>query len=146
MKQRIYFFIISFTLLSSCKTTKSVSKIKETNKIDSVFIYREKEIVKRFTDTLTIKEPCDTITGKLKPFKRIISVPQGDILLEGVNNIFTANIDLNGYEKTVEKKYQLMYEQRLSEIKESKVKYKNPFIHWLIHLICALFIILLLRN
>ena len=137
MKQKIFFFIIILSLLSSCCAKKSVIETKEVIKIDSVLV--TKEVVKRFTDTLTVQSPCDSVTGKLKPFKRSIIIPQGNITIEGINNEINANIDLKGYKNTIEKKYKNIYEKKMSEI----VKSKTPFYHWVIHFL-SFFIILLL--
>lgn len=138
MKQKLFFIIIILSLLSSCCAKKSVIETKEVVKIDSVFV--TKEVVKRFKDTLKIESPCDSL-GQLKPFKRSIIVPQGNITIEGINNEINGNIDLKGYENTIERKYKNIYEKKMSEI----VKSKTPFYHWIIHILCVLIIFLLLR-
>ena len=139
MKQKIFFFTIIISLFSMCCTKKSVIETKEVIKVDSVLV--TKEVVKRFTDTLTVESPCDSVTGKLKPFKRSIIIPQGNITIEGINNEINANIDLKGYENTIEKKYKNIYEKKMSEI----VKSNTPFYHWIIHVLCLLIIFLLFR-
>ena len=139
MKQKIFFFIIILSLFSMCCAKKSIIETKEVIKIDSVLV--TKEIVKRFTDTLTVKSLCDSVTGKLKPFKRSIIIPQGNITIEGINNEIKHSLDLKGYENTIEKKYKNIYEKNLSEI----VKLKTPFYHWIIHFLCVLIIFLLFR-
>ena len=138
MKQKIFFFTIIFSILYGCCAKKSVIETKEVVKIDSVLV--TKEIVKRFTDTLTIESPCDSL-GKLKPFKRSIIVPQGSITIEGINNEIKHSLDLKGYENTIEKMYKNIYEKKMSEI----VKSKTPFYHWIIHVLCVLIIFLLFR-
>ena len=138
MKQKIFFFIIILSLFSMCCVKKSVIETKEVIKIDSILV--TKEIVKSFTDTLTVESPCDSL-GKLKPFKRSIIVPQGSITIEGINNEIKHSLDLKCYENTIEKKYKNIYEKNLSEI----VKLKTPFYHWIIHFLCVLIIFLLFR-
>ena len=84
---------------------KVVTEYKEVVKRDSIFVTKEKLVVKRFTDTLTIKKPCDSV-GNLKAFKRTFIVPQGKISLQGANNQIQAKIDLKGYESTIEREVQ----------------------------------------
>ena len=144
MKSKLFFFSIILILFANCRSKKVVTEYKEVVKRDSIFITKEKLVVKRFTDTLTIKKPCDSV-GNLKPFKRTFVLPQGKISLQGSNNQIQAKIDLKGYESTIEKKYKTIYDKKVSELSSKEVKYKTPFYHWLIHVLCALVIFLLLR-
>ena len=144
MKSKLFFFSIILIVFANCRTQKVVTEYKEVVKRDSIFVTKKKLVVKRFTDTLTINKPCDSI-GNLKPFKRTFVVPQGKISLQGVNNQIQAKIDLKGYENTIEKKYKTIYDKKISELSSKEVKYKTPFYHWFIHVLCALVIFLLLR-
>jgi len=144
MKSKLFFFSIILILFANCRSKKVVTKYKEVVKRDSIFVTKEKLVVKRFTDTLTIKKPCDSV-GNLKPFKRTFVLPQGKISLQGSNNQIEAKIDLKGYESTIERKYKTIYDKKVSELSSKEVKYKTPFYHWFIHVLCALVIFLLLR-
>jgi len=144
MKSKLFFFSIILILFANCRSKKVVTEYKEVVKRDSIFVTKEKRIVERFTDTLTIKKPCDSV-GNLKPFKRTFVLPQGKISLQGSNNQIQAKIDLKGYESTIERKYKTIYDKKVSELSSKEVKYKTPFYHWLIHVLCALVIFLLLR-
>ena len=144
MKSKLFFFSIILIVFANCRTQKVVTEYKEVVKRDSIFVTKEKLVVKRFTDTLTIKKPCDSV-GNLKPFKRTFVLPQGKISLQGANNKIQAKIDLKGYESTIERKYKTIYDKKVSELSSKEVKYKTPFYHWFIHVLCALVIFLLLR-
>jgi len=144
MKSKLFFFSIILILFANCRTQKVVTEYKEVVKRDSIFVTKEKLVVKRFTDTLTIEKACDSV-GNLKAFKRTFIVPQGKISLQGVNNQIQAKIDLKGYENTIERKYKTIYDKKVSELSSKEVKYKTPFYHWIIHVLCALVIFLLLR-
>ena len=144
MKSKLFFFSIILILFANCRSKKVVTEYKEVIKRDSIFVTKEKRIIERFTDTLTIEKACDSL-GNLKPFKRTFVVPQGQISLQGINNDIKAKIDLKGYESTIEKKYKTIYDKKVSELSSKEVKYKTPFYHWIIHILCALAIFLLLR-
>ena len=144
MKSKVFFFSIILIVFANCRSKKVVTEYKEVIKRDSIFITKEKLVVKRFTDTLTIKKPCDSL-GNLKPFKRTFVLPQGKISLQSSNNQIQAKIDLKGYESTIERKYKTIYDKKVSELSSKEVQYKTPFYHWFIHVICALVIFLLLR-
>ena len=144
MKSKLFFFSIILIVFANCRSKKVVTQYKEVIKRDSIFVTKEKRIIERFTDTLTIEKPCDSI-GNLKAFKRTFVVPQGKISLQGSNNQIQAKIDLKGYENTIEQKYKTIYDKKVSELSSKEVKYKTPFYHWFIHVLCALVIFLLLR-
>lgn len=134
------FIFLLFILISSCVAKRNTTTTKENK--DTIIQTKIIKEVERFTDTLTIKQPCDTL-GNLKPFKQLIRVKQGTISLIGTNNLISAEIDLKEYNNILEKQYKSKY-QNENEIKEI-VKYKVPFYHYAIHLICFLIIFLLLK-
>ena len=136
--------LIFLCLLYNCRSKKVVVKTEKVVEVDSVYVFKEKRIVERFTDTLTIEKACDSL-GNLKPFKRTFVTPQGKVLVQGTNNQIHAKIDLKGYENIIEQKYKTIYEQKVSELSSKEVKYRTPFYHWIIHVLCALAIFLLLR-
>jgi len=144
MKTKIFFFTIIFSLLYSCGGKKVVTEYKEIIKKDTIYTIKTIKEVERFTDTLTIKQPCDSL-GNLKPFKQLIKTKQGNISLIGINNVITAEIDLKGYKDTLEKTYKTKYENFTENYNKETVKYKVPFYHWLIHLFCVLVIFLLFK-
>jgi len=145
MKQRIFFFTISLSLVLGCTSKKIVTEYKDRIQRDTIYTTKTIKEVERYTDTLTIDKPCDSITGKLKPFKQVLKVKQGSILIEGKNDSIIAKIDLNGYKNVLERTYKAKYDKLLKESSKEVVKYKVAWYHWLIHIICALVIILLLR-
>ena len=144
MKSKLFFFSIILIVFANCRSKKVVTQYKEVIKRDSIFVTKEKLVVEKFTDTLRIEKACDSL-GNLKPFKRTFVLPQGQISLQGANNQIQAKIDLKGYESTIEKKYKTIYAKKVSELSSKEIKYKTPFYHWIIHILCALAIFLLLR-
>ena len=144
MKAKIILLIIILTIFANCRSKKIVVKTEKVVEIDSVYVFKEKRIVERFTDTLKIEKACDSL-GNLRPFKRSFVTPQGKISIQGQNNQIQAKIDLKGYENTIEQKYKTIYEEKVSELISKEVKYRTPFYHWIIHILCALFIFFLLR-
>ena len=61
MKSKLFFFSIILIVFANCRTQKVVTEYKEVVKRDSIFVTKEKLVVKRFTDTLTINKPCDSV-------------------------------------------------------------------------------------
>jgi len=145
MLNRLFFFTVIFILFTSCGTRKVTTTSKEIQtKIDTIVIEKNKTIVERFTDTLTIEKPCDSL-GQLKSFKQSVLVPQGKIDIFSVNGNIQAEIDLKAFESTIEKKWQKIYESKIKEDREVIVKYKTPL--WLIiySLLITIICVLLLR-
>jgi hypothetical protein len=144
MKSKLFFFIISFTLLFSCVAKKTSTEYKESIVKDTVYKNIKEIIVERFTDTLTIEQPCDSL-GNLRPFKKSIKVKQGTVNLTGLNNVITAEIDLQGYKNIWEKEFIKKYNSK-TQIKEVEIiKFKTPLWMWGIILIQGLIIFLLIR-
>ena len=130
MLNRLFFFTVIFILFTSCGTRKVTTTSKEIQtKIDTIVIEKNKTIVERFTDTLTIESPCDSL-GQLKSFKQSVLVPQGKIDIFSDNGNIKAEIDLKAYEKTIESRVEKKYEALLKDNYKEIVKYKTPI--WLI--------------
>jgi len=143
LQNKSYIFLLLFFI--SCNAKKVVTEFKDRIIKDTIYKTKTIKEVERFTDTLTIKQPCDSL-GNLKPFKQLIKVKQGNISLTGLNNVISAEIDLKGYREQLEETYKTKYEKFTENYNKETIKYKVPFYHWLIHIISFLVIILLLRN
>lgn len=130
MLNRLFFFTVIFILFTSCGTRRVTTTSKEIQtKIDTIVIEKNKTIVERFTDTLTIEKPCDSL-GQLKSFKQSVLVPQGKIDIFSVNGNIQAEIDLKAYEKSIESRVEKKYDALLKDNYKEIVKYKTPL--WLI--------------
>jgi hypothetical protein len=132
MNKTIILAIVLLTF-TNCKPKKIYI---ENTKIERDSIYLTKTIkeVQRFTDTLTIEHPCDSL-GNLKPFTHKVSTKQGNITIQNKNGSINATIDLKAYKEILEKEYQ-------SKLKENtkvteKTIYKTPFKYW-VYLILSL--------
>ena len=121
--------ILLILFFSSCVARKSSIEYKERIVKDTVYKNVKETIVERFTDTLTIEQPCDSL-GNLKPFKQSIKISQGNINITGYNNVITAEIDLKGYKKIWEKEFIKQYETNKHTIDKKALKLKYPL--WLI--------------
>ena len=124
--KKLSLILIVFTLYN-CKPQKIYIETIKTER-DSIYINKVIKEVERFTDTLTIEQPCDSL-GNLKPFFRTIKVPQGQYTLKGVNNVITADLDLKGYKEILEKEYQSKLKEN-SKIEKQTI-YKTPLKYWL---------------
>lgn len=126
--------IILLLLLVGCASKKTITEYKDRVVNDTIIKTKTEILVERFTDTLTIKQPCDSL-GNLKPFKQLISTKQGKVSLQGKNNVITAEIDLNAYKEIWEKEYKSKLDKNIIIKEKEVVKYKTPL--WLI-LLCPI--------
>jgi len=140
MNKNILFILFTFLFLS-CATKKTTIKKEYIKQVDTLIVTKDRIITERFTDTLTVEKPCDSL-GNLRPFKQSISVPQGKIEITSVDGSIQAKIDLKAYESIFENKYRIKYENKIKESSKEIVRYKTPL--WLliysvlITIICAL--------
>jgi len=126
--------IILLLLLVGCVSKKTITEYKDRVVNDTIIKTKTEILVERFTDTLTIEQPCDSL-GNLKPFKQLISTKQGKVSLQGKNNVITAEIDLNAYKEIWEKEYKSKLDKNIIIKEKEVVKYKTPL--WLI-LLCPI--------
>jgi len=133
LQNKSYIFLLLFFFIG-CNASKSTIEYKERIVKDTIIQTKKEILVERFTDTLTIKEPCDSL-GNLKPFKQVISTNQGKVSIQGKNNLITAEIDLKEYRKIWETEYKSKLDKN-TVIKEKEViRYKIPI--WII-LLCPI--------
>lgn len=126
--------IILLLLLAGCASKKTITEYKDRVVNDTIIKTKTEILVERFTDTLTIEQPCDSL-GNLKPFKQLISTKQGKVSLQGKNNVITVEIDLNAYKEIWEKEYKSKLDKNIIIKEKEVVKYKTPL--WLI-LLCPI--------
>lgn len=131
---RFLFAIAILLLLSGCRSKKTIVEYKDKIVTDTIVKTKTEILVERFTDTLTIEQPCDSL-GNLKPFKQLISTKQGKVSIQGKNNVITAEIDLNAYKKIWETEYKSKLDKNTITKEKEVIKYKTPF--WLI-LLCPI--------
>lgn len=143
MKKVLFFFTIGF-IVFGCTSKKIVTEYKDRVVKDTIFTTRTIKEVERYTDTLTVEEPCDSL-GNLKPFKQVLKIKQGSILIEGKNDSITAKIYLNGYKSILDKTYKVKYEKLLKESSKEVVKFKTPLWMWITIIFQAIVIVLLVR-
>ena len=119
---------IVVVFFANCKPKKIYI---ENTKIERDSIYLTKTIkeIERFTDTLTIEQPCDSL-GNLKHFTHKVSTKQGNILIQNKNGSINATIDLKAYRDVLEKEYQSKLKENTKVIE--KTIYKTPFNMWVI--------------
>ena len=128
--------LIFIVIASGCASKKTITEYKDRIVNDTIIKTRTEVLVERFTDTLTINQPCDSL-GNLKPFKQVVSTPQGKYTLTGSNNVITANLDLKGYKEIWEKEYKSKLDKNTIVKEKEVVKYKIPL--WIILLCPVLF-------
>jgi hypothetical protein len=136
--------LILIVIASSCASKKTITEYKDRVVKDTIIKTRTEVLVERFTDTLTINQPCDSL-GNLKPFKQLISTKQGKVSLQGKNNVITAEIDLNAYKEILEKEYKSKLDKNTIIKEKEVIRYKTPL--WLIiySLLITIICVLLLR-
>ena len=116
MKNKLFFFIISFTLFTSCVAKKTTTEYKEVIKRDSIYIIKDRFITQKVVDTLR------SVKGSIQ-----VSV--------NIDSIVSSKV----------KEFKLNYKAE-KEIKEVEtVIFRTPFWVWLVMLIEGLIIFLLLR-
>jgi hypothetical protein len=126
--------LILILLLFGCSSKKVVTEYRDRIVNDTVVKTRTEVLVERFTDTITVNQPCDSL-GNLKPFKQLISTSQGKVSIQGKNNVITAEIDLKEYKEVLEKEYKSKLDKNTIIKEKEVIRYRTPF--WLI-LLCPI--------
>ena len=126
--------LILILLLFGCSSKKIVTEYRDRIVNDTVVKTRTEVLVERFTDTITVNQPCDSL-GNLKPFKQLISTSQGKVSIQGKNNVITAEIDLKEYKEVLEKEYKSKLDKNTIIKEKEVIRYRTPL--WLI-LLCPI--------
>jgi PBP1b-binding outer membrane lipoprotein LpoB len=134
--KKISILLILILIASGCASKKTITEYKDRIVNDTIIKTKTEVLVERFTDTLTIEQPCDSL-GNLRPFKQLISTKQGNILLEGKNNLITSQIDLKAYKEVLEKEYKSKSYKNIVVKEKEVIRYRTPL--WLILLCPILF-------
>lgn len=101
---RLTILIASFAVIvCSCKPTKQITQIKETIKVDTFTRNVDRFIYRSVHDTLTIQNPCDSLS--LKDFYYKTNLPQGIVIIRSVNGNIQATIDIDSIVNVYESKY-----------------------------------------
>ncbi len=137
LTNKSYIFLLLFFFIG-CNASKSTIEYKERIVKDTILQTKIEVLVERFTDTLTIKQPCDSL-GNLKPFKQLVSTKQGKVSIQGKNNVITAEIDLNAYKQIWESEYKSKIDKNIVIKEKEVVKYRTPL--WLIILCPILYVL-----
>jgi replicative DNA helicase len=102
MKHLIFIALLIVTVCS-CKPTKQITEIKETIKVDTFTRDVDRFIYRSVHDTLTIENPCDSLS--LKDFYYKTNLPQGKIIIRSLKGNIQATIDIDSIVNVYESKY-----------------------------------------
>ena len=143
--KKILVIIIIGLLAHSCVSKKIVTEFKEVVKLDSVYIVKDRVVTERVLDTLTIQQPCDTVTGLLKDFEKEIRTSNAKVKLSSVKGSIQVTVNIDSIVNSKISEFKQNYKTEV-EYKEINItKYKTPLWIWGIVLIEGLIIFLLIR-
>ena len=145
MKSKLFFFIISFTLLFSCVAKKTSTEYKEVIKRDSIYIVKDRFITQKVIDTLIVEYPCDSVTGVLKNFEKEIITPQAKVKLKSVKGNIEVSVNIDSIVSSKVTEFKQNYESENHKKDKEKIIYLTPLWMWGIILIQGLIIFLLIR-
>jgi hypothetical protein len=144
LKNKISILLILILIASGCASKKTITEYKDRIVNDTIIKTRTEVLVERFTDTLTIESPCDSL-GNLKPFKTLISTKQGKVSIQGKNNVITAEIDLNAYKDVWEKEYKSKLDKNTIVKEKEVIRHRTPLWIWFVIVLQSLVIALFFK-
>ncbi len=104
-------------LLASCKPTKQITTTKEVIKVDTFTRNVDRYIYRSVHDTLTIENPCDSLS--LKDFYYKSNLPQGRVIIRSVKGNIQATIDID----SIANVYDSMYKSKLASNTYTSTKF-----------------------
>lgn len=143
--KKILVLLVAGILLNGCVAKKVVTEYKETVKLDSIYIVKDRFITERVLDTLTIKEPCDSITGKLRDFEKEINVTNAKVVLKSVQGEIKVEVDIDSIVNSRITEFKQTFKNKIEYKKTETEKYRIPFWVWITILVEGLIIFLLIR-
>ena len=145
MKSKLFFFIISFTLLFGCVAKKTSTEYKEIIKRDSVYIIKDRFITQKVIDTLVVESPCDTVTGALKDFEKEIRTNNAKVVLKSVKGSIQVSVNIDSIVSSKVTEFKQNYKSETHKKDKAKVIFRTPLWAWLLILLESLVIFLLIR-
>tara|TARA_R110000765_G_scaffold274301_1_gene372892 strand:+ start:176 stop:619 length:444 start_codon:yes stop_codon:yes gene_type:complete len=145
MKNKLFFFIISFTLLFGCVAKKTSTEYKEIIKRDSTYFKKDRIITPRVVDTLYVDNPCDTVTGSLKDFEKEIRTNNAKVVLKSVKGSIQVSVNIDSIVSSKITEFKQNYESETHKKDKAKVIFRTPLWVWLLILLESLVIFLLIR-
>ena len=145
MKSKLFFFIISFTLLFGCASKKTSTEYKEIIKRDSIYIVKDRFITQKVVDTLIVDSPCDTVTGKLKDFEKEIRTNNAKVTLKSVKGSIEVSVNIDSIVSSKITEFKQNYKSETHKKDKAKVIFRTPLWAWLLILLEGLVIFLLIR-
>ena len=144
LQNKLFFFTIIILVLNSCGVKKTTTKYEEKIVRDSIYITNDRYITKQVNDTITIKQPCDSL-GSLKNFDRQIHSGGTKVRLKSINGDIQATVNIDSLVNSKVTEFKKNYVKEV-EIKNVEViRYKTPLWLWLIIALEGLIIFLLIR-
>ena len=113
------YLVILLIVLVGCKPTQTVTKTEYV--YDSVFVDRVEKILVPQTQIVEIENPCDSVTGKLKPFRATLKNSKANISIESKNGVLVAKINLDSIKEVYQKEFQSKQVEKV-EIREVLIK------------------------
>jgi hypothetical protein len=142
---KLFFFIIIFTLLHSCVAKKTTTEFKEVIKRDSIYIIKDRFITQKVVDTLIVESPCDSVTGVLKDFEKEIVTPQAKVVLKSVKGNIQVSVNIDSIVSSKITEFKQNYKAE-TQIKEKEIIiYLTPLWVWGIIIFEGLMIFLLIK-
>jgi hypothetical protein len=125
------YFIVILLISFGCSSKKTITEYRDRVVSDTIIKTRTEVLVERFTDTLTVESPCDSL-GNLKSFKQVISTKQGKVTIQNKNGNIDATIDLKAYKDVSEKEYKSKLDKNTIVKEKEVIRYRTPFWAWLL--------------
>ena len=113
------YLVILLIVLVGCKPTQTVTKTEYVH--DSVFVDRVEKILVPQTQIVEIENPCDSVTGELKPFRATLKNSKANISIESKNGVLVAKINLDSIKEVYQKEFQSKQVEKV-EIREVPIK------------------------
>jgi hypothetical protein len=145
MKNKLFFFIIIFTLLFGCVAKKTSTEYKEIIKRDSIYIIKDRFITQKVIDTLIVESPCDTVTGALKDFEKEIRTSNAKVVLKSVKGSIQVSVNIDSIVSSKITEFKQNYKSETHKKDKAKVIFRTPLWAWLLILLESLIIFLLIR-
>ena len=121
--------ILLLITLASCKT-KQITTVKTEYIKDTIFTEKIVKINVPIINTIEIEAPCDSITGKLKPFKQVIKSGKVNVRIESKDGLLTAMVNIDSIKQVALKEY-VAHTSDKAEFKEVIItRYKYPKFFW----------------
>ena len=126
----VFYFVIGAFFFTSCGTKKTITEYRDKIVRDTIIKNVTKMVTKQINDTITIKQPCDSL-GNLKNFERIIKNDKAKVKVSNNKGKLQVEVNIDSLVNSRVEQFKSNYKVDTIIKEKEVVRNRIPFWVWI---------------